>query len=255
MLDSRREIGKLALAGLPAAAVFGSTESIFGAFAQAKPNSLINGVQIGTITYSYPQHARSERRSDAQVHRRLRHQRGGVDGRSGRTLRAARRPQRAEAAVVADGATWRAGAAAVAAAVDAARMPAELTAWREARIVERHRVCAAPAPDAAARRRRRRRTRARRERQTPEQQAAQQAAGGARKAWRMGLSMDIFKDLRKMYNDAGVSIYAVKDVRQGIRRGFRVHVRRRRGARRDAYHAGAAERPNAETLKRLGDWA
>ena len=26
--------------------------------------------------------------------------------------------------------------------------------------------------------------------------------------------MDIFKELRKLYNDAGVSIYAVKDVRQ-----------------------------------------
>src|SRR6476469_2585942 len=53
MSYTRREFGKLALAGLPAAAVLGHTESIFGAFAQAKPNSLINGVQIGTITYSY----------------------------------------------------------------------------------------------------------------------------------------------------------------------------------------------------------
>ena len=31
----------------------------------------------------------------------------------------------------------------------------------------------------------------------------------------MGLSMDIFKELKKLYNDAGVSIYAVKDVRMG----------------------------------------
>ena len=53
MSYTRREFGKLALAGLPAAAVAGSGESIFGAFLQAKPNSLINGVQIGTITYSY----------------------------------------------------------------------------------------------------------------------------------------------------------------------------------------------------------
>src|SRR5260370_37160785 len=55
MAYSRREFGKLALAGLPAAAVLGRAESIFGTFAQAKPNSLINGVQIGTITYSYRQ--------------------------------------------------------------------------------------------------------------------------------------------------------------------------------------------------------
>src|SRR5213592_4106750 len=54
MSYTRREFGKLAIAGLPAAAVLGSNESIFGAFAQsAKPNSIINGVQIGTITYSY----------------------------------------------------------------------------------------------------------------------------------------------------------------------------------------------------------
>ena len=50
---TRRELGKLALAGLPAATVLGRRESLFGAFAQAKPNSLIDGVQIGTITYSY----------------------------------------------------------------------------------------------------------------------------------------------------------------------------------------------------------
>src|SRR6476619_8390659 len=55
MSYTRREFGKLALAGLPAAAVLGRAESIFGAFAQAKPNSLINGVQIGTITYSFRQ--------------------------------------------------------------------------------------------------------------------------------------------------------------------------------------------------------
>src|SRR3954447_25527726 len=53
MAYTRREFGKLALAGLPAAAVLARTESIFGAFAQAKPNSRINGVQIGAITYSY----------------------------------------------------------------------------------------------------------------------------------------------------------------------------------------------------------
>ena len=45
---------------------------------------------------------------------------------------------------------------------------------------------------------------------TPEQIAAAQEE----RKWRMGLSMDIFKELRKLYNDAGVTIYAVKDVRQ-----------------------------------------
>lgn len=49
---------------------------------------------------------------------------------------------------------------------------------------------------------------------TPEQQAerraAQQAAQTALKEWRLSVSMDKYKALRKMYNDAGVSIYAFK---------------------------------------------
>lgn len=49
---------------------------------------------------------------------------------------------------------------------------------------------------------------------TPEQQAemraAQQAAQKALRDWRLSVSMDRYKALRKMYNDAGVSIYAVK---------------------------------------------
>src|SRR5256885_7988676 len=52
MAYTRREFGKLTVAALPAFAVV-RAESIFGAFAAAKPNSLIDGVQIGTITYSY----------------------------------------------------------------------------------------------------------------------------------------------------------------------------------------------------------
>jgi hypothetical protein len=52
MSYTRREFGKLALAGLPAATVLRSAD-VFGAFMQTKPNSIINGVQIGTITYSY----------------------------------------------------------------------------------------------------------------------------------------------------------------------------------------------------------
>src|SRR6187431_2696278 len=54
MSYTRRKFGQLALAGLPAAAFLGSP--LFGSREfQAKPNSLINGVQIGTITYSYRQ--------------------------------------------------------------------------------------------------------------------------------------------------------------------------------------------------------
>src|SRR3954447_24201612 len=53
MRFSRREFGKVALAGVPAVALTTRTGSLLEALAQAKPNSLINGVQIGAITYSY----------------------------------------------------------------------------------------------------------------------------------------------------------------------------------------------------------
>jgi sugar phosphate isomerase/epimerase len=47
---------------------------------------------------------------------------------------------------------------------------------------------------------------------TPEQQAAQAEAQARLRAWRTSVSMDRFKALRKMYNDAGVTIYAWKQI-------------------------------------------
>jgi sugar phosphate isomerase/epimerase len=48
--------------------------------------------------------------------------------------------------------------------------------------------------------------------QTPEQRAAQEEQAAKLKAWRTSVSMDPFKKLRKMYNDAGVAIYAWKQL-------------------------------------------
>jgi sugar phosphate isomerase/epimerase len=45
---------------------------------------------------------------------------------------------------------------------------------------------------------------------TPEQQAAMQKAASEMKDWRLSVSMDKYKALRKMYNDAGVTMYAFK---------------------------------------------
>jgi sugar phosphate isomerase/epimerase len=45
---------------------------------------------------------------------------------------------------------------------------------------------------------------------TPEQQAAQRARGEDLKKWRLSVSMDKYKELRHMYNEAGVKIYAFK---------------------------------------------
>jgi len=52
MAMTRREFGRLAVVGLPAAA-FIENPLFNSVFAQAKPNSKFGGVQIGVITYSY----------------------------------------------------------------------------------------------------------------------------------------------------------------------------------------------------------
>src|SRR6478735_2504950 len=53
MRFSRREFGRLTLAGVPGVALATRSGGLLDALAQSKPNSLINGVQIGAITYSY----------------------------------------------------------------------------------------------------------------------------------------------------------------------------------------------------------
>lgn len=50
----------------------------------------------------------------------------------------------------------------------------------------------------------------RRQPPTPEERAAMQRAAGQMKDWRLSVSMDKFKAFRKMYEDAGVRIYAFK---------------------------------------------
>jgi sugar phosphate isomerase/epimerase len=143
---TRREFGKLALAAIPSASQLASP---FDAHAQArKPNSLINGVQLGTITYSY----RSMPDQSAEA-----------------TLRY----------IVDSGIS----------AIELMNGPAESFAG---------------APSAGPR------GEGRGQALTPEQQAAQRAAGEQLKRWRTSVSMDRFKALRKMYNDAGVAIYAWK---------------------------------------------
>jgi sugar phosphate isomerase/epimerase len=195
MLYSRREMGKLALAGLPAAAVLGTTESIFGAFAQANPNSLIDGVQIGTITYSF--RSMPDQSAEAVLKYILDsgisaielmggpiESFGGAPTAPGRGGRGGGRGPGGPGGP--DGARGERGA-----------MPAELPP-RATRGSWKGTECVTPAPDAA------------RGEATPEEQAAQQEHAAKLKAWRTSVSMDPFKKLRKMYNDAGVTIYATK---------------------------------------------
>jgi sugar phosphate isomerase/epimerase len=87
---------------------------------------------------------------------------------------------------------------------------------------------------------------------TPEQKAA----ADAERKWRLGLSMDIFKQLRKLYNDAGVSIYAVKDVRQETDEDldYTFTVARTLGASHVTLELPSGQNAQA-TFQRMGEWA
>jgi sugar phosphate isomerase/epimerase len=241
MALTRREFGKMALASVPAVALFESP-----LLAQARPNSLINGVQIGTITYSF------RSMPDQSAEGTLKHiVASGISavelmGGPVNAYAQARTGFTPPAAAARGGGAGRAGGGG--GRGRGAGEPAALTgSWNG-------QPCA-PAqpgqdpvtgnepltPGAGGRG----------GAQTPEQIANAEAE----RKWRMGLSMDIFKDLRKMYNDAGVSIYAVKDVRQGTDEDleYTFAVAEALGANHitlelpDGPTAGA-------TLKRLGDW-
>jgi sugar phosphate isomerase/epimerase len=150
MRYTRRELGTLAISSLPAAAFL---KSPFEARAQAaKPNSVVGGVHLGTITYSY----RSLPDQSAEA-----------------TLRY----------IVDSGISE----------IELMGGPVESFAG------------APPTPRGSG-------GRGRGQPQTPEQQAAQREAAEKLKAWRTSVSMDRFKALRKMYNDAGVRIYAWKQM-------------------------------------------
>jgi sugar phosphate isomerase/epimerase len=270
---TRRDLGKMALA-LPAAAWFGRSDTLLAAIAQsATPNSLINGVQIGVITYSY----RSMRDQSAEATLKYVVESGisGIELMGGPVNAYARarspfapsaEPGRGGGGGGRAGGGGGGGRGGGGGGGRGAPDPATLTAsWngvpcapsREggggggrqappntaAAALPTGAPAAVPAAAAGGG--------GGRGGQTPEQQAA---ANEERK-WRMGLSMDIFKDLRKMYNDAGVQIYAVKDVRQGSDEDleYTFAVAEALGANHVTLELPSG--PNAAaTLKRLGDW-
>src|SRR5262245_16289089 len=154
MMYTRRELGKLVLAGIPAAALLGRTAS-----GQTKPNSLINGVRIGTITYSY--RSMPDQSAEATLRYIIDSGISQIELMNGPAENYAGAPSGGRGG----GGGGRGG---------------------------RGRGAAL----------------------TPEQQAAQQAAQREAqenmKKWRLSVSMDKYKALRKMYNDAGVQIFAWK---------------------------------------------
>jgi sugar phosphate isomerase/epimerase len=152
MSYTRREFGKLALTALPAAA---SLDRSIVALAQEgksrQPNSVIDGVHIGTITYSY--RSMPDQSAEATLKYILDSGISAIELMNGPAENFAAAPQGARRG----GGGGRRG-----------------------------------------------------QDQTPEQQAAEREAAEQLKKWRTSVSMDRFKALRKMYNDAGVTIYAWK---------------------------------------------
>ncbi len=277
---TRREFGKLALAALPATALF-ETPLFGSALVQAKPNSLINGVQIGTITYSFRQ--MPDQSAEAILKYTLESGISAIElmgapveayarAKSGFTPsvgggRAGGGAPGGGAARGRGGAGGGGAAAAGAAAGGAPAAPAgeaSTGSWNgqpcpagrgggggggraaaPAAAAAAAGGAALPAPGGGG---------GGRGPQTPEQQAA---ADELRK-WRSTLSMSIFKDLRKMYNDAGVKIYAVKNLTvngtdQDLE--FEFAVAEALGANHVTAELPGNSPTSTATLKRIGDWA
>jgi sugar phosphate isomerase/epimerase len=206
MSYSRREFGKLAFAGLPAAALLSRTESIFGALMQAKPNSLINGVQIGTITYSY--RSMPDQSAEATLRYIVDSGISGIELMGGSVESFAGAPQAAGRGGGGGGGRGPGGApggAPAPAAAPQAGGAAPVGSWNGQPCPAGLGGGAPGAPGAGGGGRGR-------GEMTPEQRAAQEEQAAKMKAWRTSVSMDAFKKLRKMYNDAGVTIYAWKQL-------------------------------------------
>jgi sugar phosphate isomerase/epimerase len=162
MRYTRRDFGRLALTSLPAAVlVEGPRIALAGA--AVKPNSTINGVNIGAISYSY------------------------------RTM-----PDQSAEAILRY-------------IVDSGISQVEMMGA----AVEA--FAGAPQPVRGG-------GDGRRGAPTPEQQAAQREAAEALRKWRTSVSMDRFKQLRRMYNDAGVTIYAWKQLSPNMTDGEMEYV-------------------------------
>ncbi len=260
MLYSRRDAGKMGLAaGL--ASVFGSKLT-----AAAKPNSTIKGVRVGAITYSY--RSMPDQSAEATLKYIVDSGISAIELMGGPVNDWARKkgqwdssPAAAAAAASAGGRGGRGGRGPGGGRGPAPTYPPvagmktgfgndqPAGQWNGQACPEGR--GGGPGGEGAARGGGGGGGRGRGE-LTPEQKAAVDAE----RKWRLGLSMDIFKDLRKLYNDAGVSIYAVKDVRQETDEDldYTFTVARTLGASQVTLELPSG--PNAQaTFQRMGEWA
>src|SRR3954468_9768607 len=244
MSYTRREFGKLALASIPAAAILGRGDSILGALAQAKPNSLIDGVQIGTITYSY--RSMPDQSAEATLKYIVDSGISAIELMGGPVESFAGAPTSGRGGGPGGGGAR--GERRGAAAADAPP-PQFNSSWAG------HPCNAAPRGDAppAARGGGAGGGRGRGD-ASPEQQAMQREAASKLKTWRTSVSMDRFKALRKMYNDAGVTIYAWKQLNPNMSDAefeYIFNVAEALGCT----HTTLELTENAAQLKRIGDFA
>ena len=259
MSYTRREFGKLA-SGRSArgGACSGEPSRIFGAFAQAKPNSLINGVQIGTITYSY--RSMPDQSAEATLKYILDSGISAIELMGGPVESFAGAPASAGRAAVAADAGPRAelggrGLAAVAGGRSGRRCSGEPP--RGAAPVGSWNGQPCPAGVAAAPRARRRRRR--RGRGEIDARAAGGAAGTGREAEGLaherldGRVQEAAQDVQRRRRD-DLRLEAAQPEHVG--RGVRLHLQRRRSARLHAHDARAADRRRAaEADRRLRDEA
>ena len=198
---SRREFGKLALASVPAATVLGGSD-FFTAFAQGKPNSKIEGVQIGTITYSY--RSMPDQSAGATLRYILESGISAVELMGGPIESFAGIPAAPGGRGGAGGRGAEAPGGAGRGRGERGAVPAELPAGAR-KGAWNGTECVIPAPGGGGARGGGGGGRGR-----GEPSAEQQEQAAKVKAWRTSVSMDPFKKLRKMYNAAGVTIYATK---------------------------------------------
>jgi sugar phosphate isomerase/epimerase len=177
MLYTRRDIGKIAVAA-------GAASRLMA----AKPNSVFDGVQIGVITYSYRQLPGS---NDAKqvLQYVLDSNINAIELMGPVAENFAGAPSAGRGGFV-GGQRGGPGGAGVAGAPARSGTQAGATGQAGPGGAPGGRGGRAPL--------------------TPEQQAAQQKAAEELKRWRLSVSMDKYKEFRKMYNDAGVTIYAYK---------------------------------------------
>jgi sugar phosphate isomerase/epimerase len=236
LMLTRRQFGKLALAGLPAATVLGR-ESIVGALVQAKPNSLIDGVQIGTITYSF--RSLPDQSAEATLKYIVDSGISAIELMGGPVESFAGAPSGG------GGGGRRGGGRG---AGDTPAEPPKMSGTWNGKPCQLPEDREAAGPGGGGRRG------GGRSEQTPEQQAAQQEQAAKMKAWRTSVSMEPFKKLRKMYNDAGVTIYAWKQLNPNMSDEefeYIFNVAEALGCT----HTTLELPTNPDQLKRIGDFA